>query len=161
MCKVKSKKKPAFGWDYYAFFNFSVVHFRFAYFISWAPLQVWVQFYLEMCSMGCLLLYMILYWIVQCMWIPSLRWEMANELYYTICLRSRPPSRENHALGDSGLACMPSISPLNRMLLVASLANTKWCKNPKKNIETLGTHLRVLNESHPVDTSKPGNRCSS
>ena len=41
------------------------------------------------------------------------------------------------------------------MLLVVNLANTKICKNTLKclNPLPLGTHLRVLSESYPMNTS--------
>ena len=47
------------------------------------------------------------------------------------------------------------------MLLVAYLANTKMMqKNTEIMTETLahGTHLRVLRESHPVNTNMTGSR---
>ena len=41
------------------------------------------------------------------------------------------------------------------MLLVANQANTKWCKEPEKWLKPwhMGTHLRVLSESYPVNTN--------
>ena len=41
------------------------------------------------------------------------------------------------------------------MLLVATLANTKLCWNPAKWLKPwqMGTHLRVLSESYPMNTN--------
>ena len=41
------------------------------------------------------------------------------------------------------------------MLLVANLANTKWCKKAEKWLKPrqMGTHLRVLSESSPMNTN--------
>ena len=56
------------------------------------------------------------------------------------------------------------LSILTLMLLVANLANSKWCK---KKIEKwlkpwqMGTHLRVLGESSPMNTNMTGLRLFS
>ena len=44
---------------------------------------------------------------------------------------------------------------LTLMLLVANLANTKWCKKTAKLLKPwhMGTHLRELVESFPMDTN--------
>ena len=44
---------------------------------------------------------------------------------------------------------------LTSMLLLANLANTKWCKIPWKWLKPwqMGTNLRVLSESYPMDTN--------
>ena len=49
---------------------------------------------------------------------------------------------------------------LTLMLLVANLANTKWWKNNWKTLETchVGTHLRELRESFPMNTNMTGFR---
>ena len=41
------------------------------------------------------------------------------------------------------------------MLLVANLANTKWCKKPEEWLKTwhMGTHLRGLSESYHMNTN--------
>ena len=41
------------------------------------------------------------------------------------------------------------------MLLVANLANTKWCKKPENLLKPLhmSTHLRALSESFPLNTN--------
>ena len=46
-------------------------------------------------------------------------------------------------------------------LLVANLANTKWCKKPEKRLKPwhMGTHLRVLSESYPINTNMTGSNC--
>ena len=46
------------------------------------------------------------------------------------------------------------------MLLLANLPNTKWCKNPEKLPKPwqMGTHLRVLSESFPMNTNMTGFR---
>ena len=46
------------------------------------------------------------------------------------------------------------------MLLIATLANTKLCKNPEKLLKPwqMGTHLRVLSESYPKNTNMTGFR---
>ena len=46
------------------------------------------------------------------------------------------------------------------MLLLANLANTKWCKNPKKWLKPwhMGTHLRVFSESYQINTNMTGFR---
>ena len=46
------------------------------------------------------------------------------------------------------------------MLLVANLANTKFCKNPRTSLETwrMGIHLRVLSESYSMNTNMAGFR---
>ena len=47
---------------------------------------------------------------------------------------------------------------LTLMLLVANLANMKWCKSPEKIIETLayGTHLIVLSNIYLMNTYMTG-----
>ena len=49
---------------------------------------------------------------------------------------------------------------LTLMLLVANLANTKWCKKTWKCLKPLqmGTHLKVLSESFPMNTNMTGFR---
>ena len=49
---------------------------------------------------------------------------------------------------------------LTLMLLVANLANTKWCKKPEKWPKPwqMGTHLRVLSESFQMNTNLTGFR---
>ena len=44
------------------------------------------------------------------------------------------------------------------MLLVSNLANTKWCKKPEKWLKPwhLGSHMRVLEESYPINTKMTG-----
>ena len=46
------------------------------------------------------------------------------------------------------------------MLLVANVANTKWCKKPVKLLKSchMGTPLRVLGESYPMSTNMTGFR---
>ena len=46
------------------------------------------------------------------------------------------------------------------MLLVANLANTKWCKKPEKWPKPwqMGTHMKVLGESFPMNTNMTGFR---
>ena len=46
------------------------------------------------------------------------------------------------------------------MLLVASLADTKWCKKPEKSLKPwhMGTHLKVLIKSFPMSTNMTGFR---
>ena len=46
------------------------------------------------------------------------------------------------------------------MLVVANLANTKWCKKPEKRLKPwqMGTHLRVLSESHIMIANTAGFR---
>ena len=46
------------------------------------------------------------------------------------------------------------------MLLVANFANSNWCKNADKglNLWHVGTHLRVLSESYPMNTNMTGFR---
>ena len=53
-----------------------------------------------------------------------------------------------------------SLADLSLMLLVANLANTKWWKTPDKwlNPWHMGTHLKVLSESYPMNTSMTGLR---
>ena len=47
---------------------------------------------------------------------------------------------------------------LTFMLLVANLANTIWCENPKRWLKPwqMGTYLRVLSESYPMNTNMTG-----
>ena len=49
------------------------------------------------------------------------------------------------------------------MLLMANLANTKWCKKPEKWLKPwqMGTLLRVLGKSYPMSTNMTGFRCFS
>ena len=49
------------------------------------------------------------------------------------------------------------------MLLVANLANAKLCKKPEKWVKLLqmGTHMKVLSESFPMNTNMTGFRCFS
>ena len=49
---------------------------------------------------------------------------------------------------------------LTLMLLVANFANTKWCKKPEKWLKPchMGTHLRELGRSYPMDTNSTGFR---
>ena len=51
---------------------------------------------------------------------------------------------------------------LTIMLLVANLANTKWCKIPENDWNwEMGTHLRVLSVSFPTNTNLTGFRLFS
>ena len=63
------------------------------------------------------------------------------------------------------LKVMKTSYMLTVMLLVANLANTKWCKNPEKWLKPwhMGTHLRVLSKSYPMNynTNVRGFRCFS
>ena len=49
------------------------------------------------------------------------------------------------------------------MLLVAKFANAKWCKKSEKWLKPwqMGTHLKVLGESFPMNTNMTGFRWSS
>ena len=51
---------------------------------------------------------------------------------------------------------------LTFMVLVANLASTKRCKKAEKLLKPwhMGTHLRVLSESFPMNTNVTGFRCS-
>ena len=51
-------------------------------------------------------------------------------------------------------------SQVSTMLLVANLANTKWCNKNLKNDWNPGTlvYLRVLRESYPMNTNMTGSR---
>ena len=51
-------------------------------------------------------------------------------------------------------------STLTLMLLVAYLANTKWCRRPEKLLKPwhMGTHPRVPSESSPINTNMTGFR---
>ena len=51
-------------------------------------------------------------------------------------------------------------SNLTILLLVTNLANTKWCKKSEKWLKPwhMGTHLRVLSISYPMDTNMTGFR---
>ena len=53
-------------------------------------------------------------------------------------------------------AQMSGINGLTIMLVVANLVNTKWCIKPYKWLKLwqMGTHLKELIESYPVDTNK-------
>ena len=44
---------------------------------------------------------------------------------------------------------------INLVVLVANLAKTKWCKKPEKWLKPwqMGTHLRVLSKSFPMNTN--------
>ena len=46
------------------------------------------------------------------------------------------------------------------MLVVADLANTKWCQNSEKWSKSrhMGTHLRVLSKSYPMNSNMAGFR---
>ena len=50
------------------------------------------------------------------------------------------------------------IQVLTLMLPVANLANTKWCQKPEKLSKSrhTSTHLRVINESCPINTNTTG-----
>ena len=50
--------------------------------------------------------------------------------------------------------------PLTLMLVVSSLAYTKWCKNPEKWLKPcqMGTHLRELNQGYLMNTNIAGFR---
>ena len=49
---------------------------------------------------------------------------------------------------------------LTLILLVANLANTKWCKKPEKWLKPwqMGTQMRELNESFQMNTNMTGFR---
>ena len=53
-----------------------------------------------------------------------------------------------------------SLSFLTLRLLLANLVHTKWCKLPEKWLKPwhMGTHLRVLSESYPMNTNVTGIR---
>ena len=57
--------------------------------------------------------------------------------------------------GRRCLTCRLLNLPLTLMLVVANLANTKWCQKPEKWLKPwqMGTHLRVLGESFPMNTN--------
>ena len=57
----------------------------------------------------------------------------------------------------------PLLEVLTLMLLVANSANTKLCKKPEKWVKLLqmGTHMKVLSESFPMNTNMTGFRCFS
>ena len=57
-------------------------------------------------------------------------------------------------------SCPQQSTGLTHMLLVANLANTKWCWNLKKWLKPwqMGTHLRVLSKSYPMNTNMTGFR---
>ena len=59
---------------------------------------------------------------------------------------------------DEWRSTTSSRSVLTLMLLVANLVLTKSCKKPEKwlNPMQIGTHLRVLSESYPMDTNMTG-----
>ena len=50
------------------------------------------------------------------------------------------------------------MASLTLMILVANLANTEWCKISEKWLKPwqMGTHLRVLSESFPMNTNTTG-----
>ena len=52
------------------------------------------------------------------------------------------------------------VSLLTLMLLVANLANSKWCKKHVKWLKPwqMGIHLRVVSESYPMNTNMTGFR---
>ena len=52
---------------------------------------------------------------------------------------------------------------LTFVLLVAYLVNTKWCKESEKWLKPwqMGTHLRVLGKSYPMNTNMTGFWCLS
>ena len=52
---------------------------------------------------------------------------------------------------------------LTLMLPVANLSNTKWCQKTWKWLKPwhMGTHLKVLSESYPVNTNMTGFTCLS
>ena len=73
---------------------------------------------------------------------------------------SLPPGSKNNAVVKVG--SVPQFSrtsvKLTLMLLVANLANRKWCKKPYKWLKPwqMGTHLRVLSESYLMNTNMTG-----
>ena len=60
----------------------------------------------------------------------------------------------------SGQQLVEDIKALTLMLLVANLSITKLGKQPEKCLKHwhMGTHLRVLSESYPMNTNMPGFR---
>ena len=69
-------------------------------------------------------------------------------------------SREQIATKSSGVVIRLEKSEryLTLMLLTANLPNSKWRKKPKKQLKPwyMGTHLRVLSESYPMNTNMTG-----
>ena len=60
-----------------------------------------------------------------------------------------------------GAASSQRVKPLTSLMLpLANLANTKWCKRPKKWYKPwhMGTHLKVLSERYPMSTNMTGFR---
>ena len=57
----------------------------------------------------------------------------------------------------SDFVCTLYVNKLSLRLLVANLANTKWCKNPEIWLKAwnMGTHLTVFSESFPMNTTIP------
>ena len=49
------------------------------------------------------------------------------------------------------------------MLLMANLADTKLCKKPELLLKSgqMSTHLKILNESYPINTNMTGIQCFS
>ena len=58
------------------------------------------------------------------------------------------------------MATLTIICQLTPMLLVANCTNTKWWENPEKLLKPwhMGTHLKVLSESYPMNSNITGLR---
>ena len=64
------------------------------------------------------------------------------------------------SIAGTGIKATDHLRVFPFMLPVANLANTKWCKKAEKLRKPwhMGTHLRVLNESFPMNTKMTGFR---
>ena len=77
-----------------------------------------------------------------------------------------PLSMENHGptigffLSEIDETISLNTPLLTLMLLVANLPKTKWCKLPEKWLKPwhMGTHLKVLSETFPMNTNMTGFR---
>ena len=83
-----------------------------------------------------------------------IRWYQVSSINRTI-LVSRTESI------SSSLIDHPDNTHLTLMLLVANLVNMKWWQKAEKWLKPwqMGTHLRVLSETIPMNTSMTGLRC--
>ena len=85
-------------------------------------------------------------------------WETARQITLVLEGLIKGISHHSHAWSKGEKSFKPKSASLTPMLLVANLANTKWCKKPEIWLKPwhMGAHLRVPSKSYPMNTNTAG-----
>ena len=82
-------------------------------------------------------------------------WKTARQITLVLESLIKGISHHSHSWSKGEKSFKPKSASLTLMLLVANLANTKWCKTPVKWLKPwhMGAHLRVPSKSYPMNTN--------